>query len=180
MRTTLQSAADKTMPAKTVPTVGVPSAPALPADLEALLRRLRLPHVRRHAPEVVATAKAQRCEPVETLKALLVEEVAGRERSALATRRSAAGFPTGKIHRTGSGGGWPDRRKHRIIARVDRSHGAGSRPPLMRSRSTRVTSRGCHGRCRLARPGAHTESPWPAPCRARDRFRGVTHPHTST
>jgi hypothetical protein len=101
MRTTLQSAADKTMPAKTVPTVGVPSAPALPADLEALLRRLRLPHVRRHAPEVVATAKAQRCEPVETLKALLVEEVAGRERSALATRRSAAGFPTGKIHRTG-------------------------------------------------------------------------------
>jgi hypothetical protein len=96
MRTTLQSAADKTMPAKTVPAVGVPSAPALPADLEALLRRLRLPHVRRHAPEVVATAKAQRCEPVEILKALLVEEVAGRERSALATRRSAAGFPTGK------------------------------------------------------------------------------------
>jgi hypothetical protein len=37
MRTTLESAADKTMPAKTVPAVGVPSAPALPADLEALL-----------------------------------------------------------------------------------------------------------------------------------------------
>ena len=30
------------------------------------------------------------------LRALLAEEVAGRERSALATRRSAAGFPTGK------------------------------------------------------------------------------------
>ena len=59
-------------------------------------RRLRLPHIRRHAPEVVATAKAQRWEPAEVLKALLAEEVAGRERSALATRRAAAGFPTGK------------------------------------------------------------------------------------
>lgn len=41
-----------------VPTLGVPAAPPLPEDLEALLRRLRLPHIRRHAPEVVATAKA--------------------------------------------------------------------------------------------------------------------------
>ena len=72
------------------------AAPPLPADLEDLLRRLRLPHIRRHAPEVVATAKAQRWEPAEVLKALFAEEVAGRERSALATRRSAAGFPTGK------------------------------------------------------------------------------------
>jgi DNA replication protein DnaC len=48
---------------------------------------LRLPHIRRHAPEVVATAKAQRWEPAEVLKALFAEEVAGRERSALATRR---------------------------------------------------------------------------------------------
>ena len=73
-----------------------PTAPPLPAELEELLRRLRLPHIRRHAPEVVATAKAQRWEPAEVLKALLAEEVAGRERSALATRRAAAGFPTGK------------------------------------------------------------------------------------
>ena len=36
------------------------SAPPLPAELEELLRKLRLPHIRRHAPEVVATAKAQR------------------------------------------------------------------------------------------------------------------------
>ena len=57
------------------------TAPPLPADLEELLRKLRLPHIRRHAPEVVATAKAQRWEPVEVLKALLVEEVAGRELS---------------------------------------------------------------------------------------------------
>lgn len=72
------------------------AAPPLPTDLEDLLRRLRLPHIRRHAPEVVATAKAQRWEPAEVLKALFAEEVAGRERSALATRRAAAGFPTGK------------------------------------------------------------------------------------
>jgi DNA replication protein DnaC len=74
----------------------VPSAPPLPADLEALLRGLRLPHIRRHAPEVLATAKAQRWDPAEVLKALLVEEAAGRARSALATRRAAAAFPTGK------------------------------------------------------------------------------------
>ena len=79
-----------------IPTVGIPTAPPLPEDLEALLRRLRLPHIRRHAPDVVATAKAQRWEPVEVLRALLTEEAAGRERSALATRRAAAAFPTGK------------------------------------------------------------------------------------
>jgi len=68
----------------------------LPKDVEALLRRLRLPHIRGLAPEVVATAKAQRWEPVEVLRALFAAEAAGRERSALATRRAAAGFPTGK------------------------------------------------------------------------------------
>jgi DNA replication protein DnaC len=89
-------AATTTAAAVVVPTAGVPTAPALPTDLEALLRRLRLPHIRRLAPEVIATAKAQRWEPVEVLRALLVEEAAGRERSALATRRAAAAFPTGK------------------------------------------------------------------------------------
>jgi len=82
--------------AKTGPALGVPSPPPLPEDLETMLRRLRLPHIRRHAPEVVATAKAQRWEPVEVLRALLTEEAAGRERSALATRRAAASIPTGK------------------------------------------------------------------------------------
>ena len=67
-----------------------PSAPPLPDDLEALLRRLRLPHIRRAAPEVLATAKAQRWEPAEVLRSLLGEELAGRERSALATRQKAA------------------------------------------------------------------------------------------
>ena len=72
------------------------STPPLPADLEELLRRLRLPHLRRLAPEVLATAKVQRWEPAEVLRVLLSEEMEGRERSATATRRGAAGFPTGK------------------------------------------------------------------------------------
>jgi DNA replication protein DnaC len=55
-----------------------------------------LPHIRQAAPEILATAKAQRWEPAEVLKALLVQEVTGRDRSALATRRARAAFPTGK------------------------------------------------------------------------------------
>jgi DNA replication protein DnaC len=73
-----------------------PAAPPLDPGLEQLLRRMRLPYIRRAAPEVLATAKAQRWDPAEVLKALLAEEVAGRDRSALATRRAAAAFPTGK------------------------------------------------------------------------------------
>jgi hypothetical protein len=34
------------------------AAPPLPQELEGLLRRLRLPHLRRLAPEVLATARA--------------------------------------------------------------------------------------------------------------------------
>jgi DNA replication protein DnaC len=45
---------------------------------------------------VLATARAQRWEPAEVLKALLVAEAAGRARSSRATRRASAGFPTGK------------------------------------------------------------------------------------
>ena len=73
-----------------------PEPAPLPDDLEALLRRLRLPHIRRTAPEVLATARSQRWEPAEVLRVLLGEELAGRERSSLATRRAAATFPTGK------------------------------------------------------------------------------------
>lgn len=73
-----------------------PEPPPLTDELDVLLRRLRLPHIRRAAPEVLATARAQRWEPAETLKALLAEELTGRERSALATRRKQAAFPTGK------------------------------------------------------------------------------------
>ena len=73
------------------------SAAQTPIDeVVDLLRQLRLPHMRRHAPEVLATAKAQRWEPAEALRALLAEELAGRQASSINTRRQAAGFPTGK------------------------------------------------------------------------------------
>lgn len=44
-----------------------------------LLRTLRLPHMRTAAPELLATAKAQRWEPAEAMRALLAEELAGRQ-----------------------------------------------------------------------------------------------------
>jgi DNA replication protein DnaC len=72
------------------------TAPPLDGELERLLKRMRLPYMRRAAPELLATAKAQRWDPAEVLKALLAEEVSGRDRSALATRRARAAFPTGK------------------------------------------------------------------------------------
>ncbi|MHB8332740.1 MAG: ATP-binding protein, partial [Candidatus Dormibacteria bacterium] len=44
------------------------AAPPLPQDLDDLLHRLRLPHLRRLAPEVLATARSQRWEPAEVLR----------------------------------------------------------------------------------------------------------------
>ncbi|MCH5642269.1 IS21-like element helper ATPase IstB [Gordonia sp. ABSL49_1] len=69
---------------------------SLPAEVEALMKQLRLPHARAIAAEVLATARAQRWDPADVLKALLDEEAAGRARSMLASRRKAASFPTGK------------------------------------------------------------------------------------
>jgi len=73
-----------------------PPPPPLDDELMRLLKRMRLPYIRNAAPALPATAKAQRWEPAEVLKALLVEEVSGPDRSALATRRTRAGFPAGK------------------------------------------------------------------------------------
>ena len=72
------------------------TAPVLPAELEALMRQVKMPHARAPAPELIATARAQRWEPAEVIKALFGQEVAGRSRSMLATRCKAAGFPTGR------------------------------------------------------------------------------------
>ena len=65
-------------------------------ELEALCRRLRLRYVREEAKEVLLTAKAQRWEPAELLRVLLLAEVDGRGRSTTATRRRQARFPSGK------------------------------------------------------------------------------------
>jgi hypothetical protein len=50
-----------------------PTPPPLPDELEQLLRRMHLPYMRRMAPEVLATARAQRWDPAEVLKVLLVK-----------------------------------------------------------------------------------------------------------
>ena len=70
--------------------------PAPIDEVVDLLRILRLPHMRAAAPELLATAKAQRWEPAEAMRALLTEELAGRQASSVRARRKAAGFPTGK------------------------------------------------------------------------------------
>jgi len=73
-----------------------PVAPPLPDELTAVLRRMRLPYVRAAAPDVLATARAQRWDPAEVLRVLLVEEVTGRDAATQRMRRKAAAFPTGK------------------------------------------------------------------------------------
>ncbi len=83
---------------RTTTTLGeaTPQPPALPEELSGLLRRMRLPYLRSAAPEVLATARAQRWDPAEVLKVLIAEEVAGRDRATRAARRKAAGLPKGK------------------------------------------------------------------------------------
>ena len=52
-----------------------PTAPPIPDDLDRLLRRMRLPYLRKTAPDVLATARAQRWDPAEVLRVLINEEV---------------------------------------------------------------------------------------------------------
>ena len=73
-----------------------PSAPPIPDELDRLLRRMRLPYLRAAAPDVLATAKAQRWDPAEVLRVLINEEVIGRDAATRRMRRKTANFPTGK------------------------------------------------------------------------------------
>jgi DNA replication protein DnaC len=65
-------------------------------EIERLCRRLRMPYLRRHVGDVVATAKAQRWDPAEVVRVLLDEEVRGRDASTIELRRRRAAFPAGK------------------------------------------------------------------------------------
>jgi len=67
--------------------------PALPADLTAGLRRLKLAAMRQLAPELLVRAKTQRWTPEEVLRALVEAEVAARDASNERARLKAAGFP---------------------------------------------------------------------------------------
>jgi DNA replication protein DnaC len=70
--------------------------PAIPADLEAGLRRLKLAAIRRYAPDVLLTAKTQRWTPEETLRVLVEMEVVARDQSNTRSRIRAARFPVQK------------------------------------------------------------------------------------
>ena len=59
--------------------VATPSAPPIPAELEQTMRQLKMPYARGIAPDVFATARAQRWEPAEIVKAVLDAEVTGRK-----------------------------------------------------------------------------------------------------
>lgn len=48
---------------------GPTAAAALPAEVETLMRQLRLPHARAIAADVLATARSQRWDPTEVIKA---------------------------------------------------------------------------------------------------------------
>jgi DNA replication protein DnaC len=63
------------------------------------MRRMRLPYMRKAAPDVLATARAQRWDhwdPAEVLWLLIAEEVTGRDAATRRLRRHSANFPTGK------------------------------------------------------------------------------------
>jgi len=77
-----------------------PAAPPLPPELDAVIRRMRLPYLRKAAPDVLAAARAQRWEPAEVLRVLLAEEVTGRDAATRRTRRKTANFPAGKTFTT--------------------------------------------------------------------------------
>ncbi|HMJ33139.1 MAG TPA: hypothetical protein VK501_04400 [Baekduia sp.] len=73
-------------------TVKTPVSPPLPNEVDALLRRLRMPYVRHAAPEVLAIAKSQGWDPAEMLRVLLAEEAARRDQATIRMRRRASGL----------------------------------------------------------------------------------------
>ena len=73
-----------------------PTTAPIPDELDRLLRRMRLPYLRKAAPDVLATARAQRWDPAEALRVLLAEEVTGRDGATRRMRAKTANLPSGK------------------------------------------------------------------------------------
>jgi DNA replication protein DnaC len=67
--------------------------PALAADLNEGLRRLKMAAMRRLAPELLVTAKTQRWTPEEFLRTLVEAEITARDESNARTRMRTAAFP---------------------------------------------------------------------------------------
>ncbi|MEU7283454.1 IS21-like element helper ATPase IstB [Streptomyces sp. NPDC045431] len=72
----------------------VPPSP-IPAELEAVLKRMRFPYLRRAAPEVLATARSQRWDPAEVVR-ILLEKIKGRDEATRRNHRQQAQLPSGK------------------------------------------------------------------------------------
>ena len=72
------------------------TVPALAADLDGGLRRLKLAAMRRLAPELLVTAKTQRWNPEEFLRTLIDAEITARDESGTRTRMTDAAFPVVK------------------------------------------------------------------------------------
>ena len=148
--------------------VKTPEAPPLPSEIERLLRSLRLPHIRRAAPEVLATAASQRWEPSEVLRVLLAEE----ERAARRGGDRHPPAPLGPARRQdlrGLGGGVRPRsppRPSRRCAPWSGSSAARTSASAGRAAPARATSPRRSGTWRStgARPSPGT--PWRAsrPC----------------
>ena len=136
-----------------------PAAPALPEKLLWLLRRMRLPYVRAAAPEVLATARAQRWDPAEVLRVLLAEDARGRDaatqrmrRKAQAerprddgSRRSAASWADSLPPPSRRGGAWQGRFEHVSGRTVHARRDAVSPIAHLPSLSSMVAVRGLDG-----------------------------------
>ena len=90
---TLTNPASVPMPTPVPP---APQAPPIPPELESVLKRMRFPYPRQAAPDVLATARAQRWDPAEVLRILLEAEIKGRDEATRRNHRKQANLPTGK------------------------------------------------------------------------------------
>ena len=101
------------------------TAPALAADLDSGLRRLKLGTMRRMAPELMVTAKTQRWSPEEFLRTLLDAEITSRDESNARARMKAAAFPVSKRSRSSTSP--PPRSRRRPLTTWPRWNGSGPR-----------------------------------------------------
>lgn len=81
--------------------VTVPTPQALPEELAALPRRMRLPYQRAAAPDVLATARAQRWDPAEACACCLPKNPATATRPRVAPDVAPPGSPQARPSRPG-------------------------------------------------------------------------------
>jgi hypothetical protein len=128
-----------------------PAAPPLPAELDALLSRMRLPNLHKAAPDVPATARAQRWEPAEVLAEWDLSTREGYEGYIRRTIKPALGHqqgltppnlpPGNASSRPGHERGTPDSRLRRPVAAHAEDPRPGPHPSQCRTALTRPLSR---------------------------------------